>query len=165
MNKTQAMLEHQQLEQPQNDEYWMRRCLKLAQVAAKEAEVPVGALVIKENQVISEGYNRRESLKRPTAHAEIIAIEAAAVKLGSWRLAGCSLYTTLEPCLMCAGAIQQSRIDRVIFGARDPKAGAVVSLYQTLTDNRLNHRCLIQEGILANECGTVLSDFFRERRS
>ncbi len=147
-----------------NDQKWMSIALELARKAADLDEVPVGAVVVHEEQVIGHGFNRRESDRDPLAHAELLAINEAAKKLDRWRLFDCTLYITLEPCLMCAGAIVNSRVSRVVFGASDLKAGAVVSLYQTLNDSRLNHRPEITTGVLATECGTILSDFFRRKR-
>jgi tRNA(adenine34) deaminase len=149
---------------PLGDEYFMRRSLQLAQLAAQQDEVPVGAIVVHANKVIASAYNQREQLADPTAHAEMIAITQAASHLDSWRLVDCTLFVTLEPCPMCAGAILQSRIPRVVFGALDPKAGAVTSLYQLLNDPRLNHRCEVVGGVLALECGKVLTDFFELKR-
>lgn len=144
---------------------YMRQALALASRAAALGEVPVGAVVVCEGQVISEAYNERERLPSALAHAELTALARACEKLGRWRLSGCTLYVTLEPCVMCAGALVQARVDRVVYGARDPKAGAVESLYQVLSDARLNHRPAVVGGVLSDECGTVLSAFFRERRA
>lgn len=144
---------------------FMQRALELAKQAQAQGEVPVGALVVHENQIISEAYNEREGRPSALAHAELIALEKACQKLGRWRLSGCTLYVTLEPCVMCAGALVQSRVDRVVYAARDPKAGAVESLYQVLSDSRLNHRPTITGGVLAEEGGKILSDFFRSRRA
>ncbi|MFM8571106.1 MAG: tRNA adenosine(34) deaminase TadA [Pirellula sp.] len=149
---------------PLGDEYFMRRSLQLAQLAAQQDEVPVGAIVVHANKVIASAYNQREQLADPTAHAEMIAITQAASHLDSLRLVDCTLFVTLDPCPMCAGAILQSRIPRVVFGALDPKAGAVTSLYQLLNDPRLNHRCEVVGGVLALECGKVLTDFFELKR-
>ena len=143
----------------------MRRALRLAQQAAEEGEVPVGALVLQGDRVIAEAWNQREQLRDPTAHAEMIAITQAAEAAGTWRLEGCTLYVTLEPCPMCAGAIVQARIPTAVFGAADPKAGAVVSLYQLLQDERLNHRCDVVGGILAEPCGRILTEFFQRQRA
>jgi tRNA(adenine34) deaminase len=143
----------------------MTRALKLAQRAAEAGEVPIGAVVVYEDKVIAEAGNERETNKIATHHAEIRVIEQACQKLDRWRLSGCDLYVTLEPCTMCAGAIVLARFDKVIFGAKDPKAGAVGSLYNILTDARLNHRPEIIESVMAEECGKILSDFFRARRS
>ena len=147
-----------------SDEHWMRQALKLAQQAAEQDEVPVGAIIVHENKIIASAFNQREQLADPTAHAEMIAITQAASHLNSWRLLECSLFVTLEPCPMCAGAILQSRIPRIVYGALDPKAGAVVSLYQLLNDPRLNHRCETLSGVLANECGKILTEFFDRKR-
>ena|SRR5687767_6552871 len=142
----------------------MRRALEQARAALTEDEVPIGAVIVHEGRVIGAAHNQRETLRDPTAHAEMISITQAAAALGSWRLEGCTLYVTLEPCPMCAGAIVQARIDTVVYGAADPKAGAVESLYQLLADDRLNHRCDVVSGVLAEECGRLLSDFFQAKR-
>lgn len=147
-----------------SDESWMRRALNLAVNAAEEDEVPVGAIVVYRQRVIGSGWNQREQLRDPTAHAEMIAITQAASTLESWRLIDCTLYVTLEPCPMCAGAIVQARIPRVVYGARDPKAGAVDSLFRLLNDDRLNHAAEITSGVLAVECGSLLSEFFEAKR-
>lgn len=146
------------------DLFFQQLALQEAQQAALEGEVPVGAIIVHHNQVIASAHNQRETLRDPTAHAEMIAITQAAESLGAWRLEDCTLYVTLEPCPMCAGAIVQSRIPRVVYGASDPKAGAAESLYRILTDQRLNHRCDVIAGALAEECGQLLSEFFRSRR-
>ncbi len=142
----------------------MLRALAQASQAEKQGEVPVGAIIVQGEQIIAAAHNQREQLKDPTAHAEMIAITQAAESLGSWRLTGCTLYVTLEPCPMCAGAILQARIPRVVYGARDPKAGAVDSLFQLLGDTRLNHRAEVVSGLLSNECGQMLTHFFQEQR-
>lgn len=144
---------------------FMRRAIELAQMAAQIGEVPVGAVVVHDNQIIGEGYNLRESEQNPLAHAEVIALKKASEHLKAWRLKGCTLYVTLEPCLMCSGASLNSRVDQVVFGAKDPKAGAASSLYHTLEDNRLNHRCDVIEGVLQTECAALLSEFFSKLRS
>ncbi len=144
--------------------HFMQRALILAQAAVEVDEVPVGAVIVHHDRIIAEAYNQRETLRDPTAHAEMIAITQAAETLGSWRLDDCTLYVTLEPCPMCAGAIVQARIPTVVFGAADPKAGAVVSLYQLLEDKRLNHRCQVIGGVLQEECGMILSAFFAAKR-
>ncbi len=143
----------------------MRRALDLAREASRLGEVPVGALVVLDGRIISQAYNLRETLRDPTAHAERVALTLAGRALGSWRLDRCSLYVTLEPCPMCAGAIGLSRIERLVYGAADPKAGACRSLYRLLDDPRLNHRVLMTEGVLAADCGALLTEFFRQRRS
>jgi tRNA(adenine34) deaminase len=146
------------------DEPFMRRALQQAELAVQQDEVPVGAIVVHANKIIATAFNQREQLADPTAHAEMIAITQAASHLNSWRLIDCTLFVTLEPCPMCAGAILQSRIPRVVYGALDPKAGAVVSLYQLLNDPRLNHRCEVVGGVLASDCGQILTDFFERKR-
>lgn len=146
------------------DSVYMLRALKLADQASSEDEVPVGAVVVHGGRVIGVGYNQREALRDPTAHAEMIAITQAASSLTSWRLEDCTLYVTLEPCAMCAGAILQARVPRVVYGARDPKAGAVDSLFRLLDDPRLNHRAAVTGGVLAEACGMLLSQFFAEKR-
>jgi tRNA(adenine34) deaminase len=145
-------------------ERWMRLALEEAQVAAVEDEVPVGAVIVAGGRVVASGHNQREQLNDPTAHAEMIALTQAAANLGSWRLEGCTLYVTLEPCPMCAGAILQARVPFVVWGAADPKAGAVASLYRLFDDARLNHRVEHTGGVLAADCGRILSDFFRGKR-
>ena len=142
----------------------MKEAFNLAKQARKEGEVPVGAVVVFENRIIGRGYNRREQLQSALAHAEIMAITEAAKYLKSWRLENCELYVTLEPCVMCSGAIVQSRIKKVIFGAKDPKGGGVVSLFNLLNDSRLNHCVEIEFGVMQTECSTILSDFFKEIR-
>lgn len=145
-------------------EVWMQAALDLAREAATRGEVPVGAVVVKDGAVVGVGYNLRETRQDATEHAEMAAIRDACQKLKTWRLSGCELYVTLEPCLMCAGAIYQSRLDRVIFGAFDPKAGAMGSLYKVHEDTRLNHRLPVEAGLMAEACGGILKEFFKERR-
>lgn len=146
-------------------EVYMRMALQQAQQALREDEVPVGAVIVQGGvRVVAAAYNQREQLRDPTAHAEMVAITQAADSLGDWRLEGCTLYVTLEPCPMCAGAILQARIPTVVYGATDPKAGAVNTLYHLLDDERLNHRCQVIPGILATECGELLTGFFRAQR-
>ena len=142
----------------------MTQAMELARQAELEGEVPVGAIVVHQERIIGAAYNQREQLKDPTAHAEMIAITQAAAALESWRLEDCTLYVTLEPCPMCAGAILQSRIPRVVFGAVDPKAGAVQSLFRLLSDARLNHRCEVVGGVMQHECGVILTGFFAAKR-
>lgn len=142
----------------------MRLALALAREAARLGEVPVGAVVLCEGRLVAQAYNLRETLEDPTAHAERVALTLAGRALGSWRLDGCTLYVTLEPCPMCAGAIILSRLQRVVYGADDPKAGACRSLYRLVDDPRFNHRAEVVGGVLADECGQVLREFFRERR-
>ena len=142
----------------------MRQALAAARRAPAHSDVPVGAVVAKDGAVIARARNRREAAADPTAHAEVIAIRRAAKKLGSWRLEGCTLYVTLEPCAMCAGAIVLSRLPRLVYGAADPKAGFVGSLGDLCRDARLNHRPSVTAGVLAEECGRILVEFFREKR-
>ena len=153
------------MSQDQIHEKFMKMALAEAQVAAEAGEVPVGAVVVKDGKVLSVTGNAKESTFCPTHHAEILAIEAASKALGAWRLSDCDLYVTLEPCLMCSGAILQARIKRVIYGARDPKGGAVDSLFTTLNDSRLNHQCEVIAGVLEKPCSEILSQFFKKRRS
>lgn len=142
----------------------MKRALSLAEKAARAGEIPVGAVIVRHGQFLSEARNRKESNQDPLGHAEILAIRKAAKKLGRWRLHECTLYVTLEPCTMCAGAILHCRLDRVVFAATDPKAGAVHSLYQILSDPRLNHAPAVTSGVLESEAGTQLKTFFKKLR-
>lgn len=157
--------EPEPLELPDIHEIYMQMALAQAEEAERAGEVPVGAVIVHQARVIAAASNQREMLRDPTAHAEMIAITQAAEALGSWRLENCVLYVTLEPCPMCAGAIVQARIPTVVYGATDPKAGAVDSLFNLLDDERLNHRCEVISGVLAKRCGQVLTDFFRQRRA
>ncbi|MEU7720457.1 tRNA adenosine(34) deaminase TadA [Streptomyces tibetensis] len=143
----------------------MRRALDEAAEAVQGGDVPVGAVVLAPDgtTVLATGHNEREAGGDPTAHAELLALRRAAAALGAWRLTGCTLVVTLEPCTMCAGAIQQSRVDRLVYGARDEKAGAAGSLWDLVRDRRLNHRPEVIEGVLAEECAGVLTEFFRGR--
>jgi len=143
----------------------MRRALAAADRAAALGEVPVGCVIARGAEVLAETHNLRESLQDPTAHAEIPAIVAAARKVGSWRLCDCTLYVTLEPCPMCAGAIVNARVPRVVYGCDDPKAGAARTLFTLLDDPRLNHRAEVEGGVLAEECAARLRDFFAARRN
>ncbi|MGQ0613258.1 MAG: tRNA adenosine(34) deaminase TadA [Planctomycetaceae bacterium] len=143
-----------------NEEASMRAALREAETAAAEGEVPVGAVVVHGGRIVGRGRNQRETLNDPTAHAEMIALTQASAALGTWRLDGCTLFVTLEPCLMCAGALVNARVDKVVFGARDPKAGACGSLYQVGFDTRLNHRFEVEGGLLEEECGELLRKFF-----
>ncbi|BBO30600.1 tRNA adenosine(34) deaminase TadA [Lacipirellula parvula] len=147
-----------------DDERYMQLALEQALEAATADEAPVGAIIVADDRVIAVARNEREALRDPTAHAEMIAITQAAAALSNWRLENCTLYVTLEPCPMCAGAIVQARIPRVVFGALDPKGGAVRSLYRLLEDERLNHRVAVVEGVLREPCGQVLTDFFAAKR-
>ena len=146
------------------DKKYMQMALAEARKAYQQAEVPIGAVVVCDDKVVGRGFNRREQTQDPTSHAEMIALREAAEKEASWRLEECQLYVTLEPCPMCAGAILQSRIKRLVFAARDPKAGAVKSLYQLLEDNRFNHQVEVVEGIMKDESAQLLKKFFRELR-
>ncbi len=143
----------------------MRLALEAAAQAKALGEVPVGAVVVREGEVIATGYNQPIAGHDPTAHAEIAALRAAAQTLGNYRLPGCTLYVTLEPCAMCAGAMMHARLARVVFGARDPKTGACGSVVNLFAEARLNHHAELAGGVLAEECGTMLSAFFAERRS
>jgi tRNA(adenine34) deaminase len=143
----------------------MKRALDQAVMAFDADEVPVGAVVVYENRIIAEAYNQREKLNDPTAHAEMIAITQAAESLGSWRLLDCTLYVTLEPCPMCAGAIVQARVPFVVYGASDPKAGACDSLFHITGDIRLNHQSAVIGGVMHNDCQTILQEFFRQKRA
>lgn len=147
------------------DRFWMAQALELARGAAAVDEVPVGAIIVRNAEVIGAAANQRESLRDPTAHAEMIAITQAAAAVEDWRLPDTTLYVTLEPCVMCAGAILQARIPRVVYGATDLKAGAAASLFQLLSDPRLNHRCALTAGVLAEPCGRILTDFFESKRA
>jgi len=126
--------------------------------------VPVGAIIVRDGVVLAAAHNGREQLRDPTAHAEMIAITQAAAAIGSWRLGQCTLYVTLEPCPMCAGAMLQARLSKLVYGADDPKAGAVKSIFQLLNDPRLNHQVDVETGVMAEQCGQVLTDFFKQKR-
>lgn len=147
------------------DEDFMRMAIALAQEAASLGEVPVGAVLVKDGVVIGKGRNAPISLNDPTAHAEIQAMRDAAQHLGNYRLVGCTLYVTLEPCAMCSGAIQHARIARLVYGARDPKTGCCGSVVDLMTEQKLNHHCEVSYGLLAAECGELLSQFFRSKRT
>ncbi|TDO95020.1 tRNA(adenine34) deaminase [Halanaerobium saccharolyticum] len=148
----------------EDDIKYMQMALAEARKAYHRAEVPIGAVVVCDDQVVGRGFNLREQTQDPTSHAEMIALREAAANEDSWRLEDCQLYVTLEPCPMCAGAILQSRIKRLVYGASDPKAGAVRSLYQLLDDNRFNHQVEVEAGVLEKESAQLLKDFFRELR-
>ena len=145
-------------------EIYMRAALQQAELALSENEVPVGAVIVRNERIIAAAHNQREQLRDPTAHAEMIAITQAAEAVGGWRLLECTLYVTLEPCPMCAGAILQARIPSLVYGAADPKAGAVSSLFRLLGDARLNHRTEVVPNVLDEDCGRILSEFFSQRR-
>jgi tRNA(adenine34) deaminase len=142
----------------------MRRALDQARLAAGKGEVPVGAVIYRGDEVLAEAHNERELAQDPTGHAEMIAMRAAAKRLGSWRLDGCSLAVTLEPCPMCAGAMVNARLPRLVYGAADPKMGCVDTLYRLCSEPRFNHRLVVVRGVLAEECGAVLKAFFQARR-
>jgi tRNA(adenine34) deaminase len=149
---------------PDIDRHWMQHALSLARQAASLGEVPVGAVVVREGEILGEGLNRRETVGDPTAHAEIEALRQAAKAVRGWRLVGCTLYVTLEPCAMCAGALVNSRVERLVFGARDPKAGFCGSLGNLVEDPRLNHRLRVTVGVLEEEAAALLRDFFEALR-
>jgi tRNA(adenine34) deaminase len=146
------------------DEFFMRQALAEAALATEEGEVPIGAVLVFQDRIIARDHNRRERNADPTAHAEILVLQQASVFFPSWRIEDSELFVTLEPCVMCAGALVQARVDRVVFGARDPKGGAAVSLFELLNDPRLNWRCDVCEGVLHDECAGILRDFFQARR-
>ena len=147
-----------------NDEQYMKEAIAEANEAGALGEVPVGCVVVVDGAIVGRGGNRRESAMDPTAHAEMIAIRQAAVAVGGWRLVGATLYVTQEPCPMCAGAIVNARVERVVFGCDNPKAGAVKTLYRMLEDERLNHRVKVEQSALAKECGELLTKFFEKLR-
>lgn len=147
-----------------NDERYMRMAIDQAYIAEENGDVPIGCVIVHENQVIAKGYNQREQLNDPTAHAEIIALTQASEFIGSWRLHDCTIYVTLEPCPMCAGALVLGRLDRLVYGTDDPKTGAVKSLYNITQDSRLNHRLEVTDGVLQVECKKQLQAFFQRRR-
>ena len=146
------------------DHRFMMQALEQAKLAAQEGEVPVGAVLVQHGKVISKAFNRPISNHDPSAHAEMLALRSAAGEIENYRLPGSTLYVTLEPCVMCAGAMLHARVDRVVFGARDPKTGAAGSVVDIFSINQLNHQTTVDGGILESECGQVLRDFFKERR-
>jgi len=148
----------------ERDEAFMREALKEAEKAEDEGEVPVGAVVVMDGRVVGRAHNQRETLKDPTAHAEMIALTQAAAWAGAWRLSGATMYVTVEPCPMCAGALVLARVDRLVYGCPDPKAGACGSLYNILSDERLNHRLEVKTGVLAEQCAEAVQSFFKARR-
>jgi tRNA(adenine34) deaminase len=147
------------------DHYFLKQALRLAQRAEKEGEVPVGAVLVKDNEIIGEGWNRPIGGNDPTAHAEIMALRQAAQKTQNYRLPDTTLYVTLEPCIMCAGAMIHARIKRLIFGAYDPRAGSCGSVFNVFSEKKLNHKVIYDGGLLAEECGQLLKDFFIVRRA
>lgn len=146
------------------DEEAMRVALEEAELAAKSGDVPVGAVVVSDGRIIARRHNERELANDPTAHAEVLALRDASEAIGSWRLTGCALVVTLEPCVMCAGAAINSRVDRIVFGAADPKAGATGTLYNVASDPRLNHNPSVRHGVLADASASMLREFFRDKR-
>jgi tRNA(adenine34) deaminase len=151
-------------DESQDDEYFMRLALREAERAREHGDVPIGAVVTHAGEAIARAHNERELLQDPTAHAELLALREAAGALGSWRVLDATLYVTLEPCAMCAGAIVLARVPRVLYGASDPKAGAAGSVLDVLSEPRLNHRPEVEGGLLGEECGELLSEFFASRR-
>jgi len=147
------------------DKRFIKLAIEQANIAEENGDVPIGAVVVYKDQIIGKAYNQREQLKDPTAHAEIIALTQAAAFLQSWRLNGCTMYVTLEPCPMCAGALVLARMDRLVYGCDDPKTGACKSLYNIVTDGRLNHRLEVTSGVLAQECSRQMQEFFAKRRT
>ena len=152
------------MESNKEDERYMRLAIQQAQIAEENGDVPIGAVIVYQNQIIGKAYNQREQLNDPTAHAEIIALTQAASFLESWRLHDSTIYVTLEPCPMCAGALVLARIDRLVYGCDDPKTGACKSLYNIVQDERLNHRLEVTGGVLAHDCSALLQGFFQRRR-
>jgi tRNA(adenine34) deaminase len=146
------------------DEQWMRQAIAVARRAEQAGEVPVGAVIVRDNQLIAEGWNCPIGTHDPSAHAEIVALRKAGKAIGNYRLLETTLYVTLEPCVMCSGALYHARVARVVYGARDPKAGAAGSMYDTLLDERFNHRINVTGEVLAKECGSLLTNFFKARR-
>ncbi|HZQ95621.1 MAG TPA: tRNA adenosine(34) deaminase TadA [Candidatus Sulfotelmatobacter sp.] len=162
--KTPLQSNHQPHVQLSQDELWMEEALRCAQRALESGEVPVGAVVVHENQVIARGWNRNIAGFDPTAHAEIMALREAGAALGNHRLGDCDLFVTIEPCVMCTGAMVHARIRRLVYGADDPKAGGVNSVFQVLTHPQVNHRIQVRSGVLAGRSAEVLQTFFRNRR-
>jgi len=148
----------------EDDEKWMLHAIKLAEHAESIGEVPVGAVIVKDNKIISEGWNQPITSNDPTAHAEVIALRAAAQAVENYRLVDTTLYVTLEPCAMCAGALIHARVQRVVFGATDPRTGAAGSMFNILNTTKLNHTIEIEHGVLENECAQLLKDFFKKKR-
>jgi len=149
----------------ERDQYWMTQAISEAKKALSLKEVPIGAVIVKDDQLIASAYNLRETTQNAVTHAELLAIEKACEEVGSWRLEGTTLYVTLEPCPMCSGAILLSRVERVVYGAADPKAGCAGSLMNLLEDDRFNHRSEVVPGVMEKECGEMLSTFFRTLRA
>ncbi|MDH5407991.1 MAG: tRNA adenosine(34) deaminase TadA [Gammaproteobacteria bacterium] len=154
----------EQLETEAMDLFWMQRAYELAQRGAAEGEVPVGAVLVRNDEVIAEGWNRPISANDPTAHAEVNVLRAAAQQIGNYRLLNTTLYVTLEPCVMCAGALIHSRVSRLVYAAKEPRTGAVESVFDVLQDERHNHRVEVTSGVMAEECANLLQEFFRQKR-
>ena len=150
--------------QHEHDQYWIRYALNLAEKAQDEGEVPVGAVIVRDDKLVSEGWNQPIASSDPTAHAEIVALRAAGVAESNYRLPGTTLYVTLEPCVMCVGAIVHARIERLVYGAKDPRAGAAGSVFSLLGSDQFNHSVQVEGGILAEECGAILKNFFKQKR-
>ena len=148
----------------EQDEHFMKLAIEQARIAEENGDVPIGAVIVYQNQIIGKAYNQREQLQDPTAHAEIIALTQAAAALENWHLNGCTMYVTLEPCPMCAGALVLGRLDRLVYGCDDPKAGACGSLYNIVQDERLNHHLEVTSGVLQDQCRKQLQEFFAQRR-
>ena len=148
----------------ENDLHWMRHAIELARQGQESGEVPVGAVIVKDNQVVGEGWNQPISQHDPSAHAEMVALRQAGKSLNNYRLLGTTLYVTLEPCVMCAGAIIHARVGRVVYGANDPKAGAAGSVVDIFANPRINHHVTVEGGLLAMECGDLLTQFFKAKR-
>ena len=151
--------------QAQKDQQYLRAAITAAKIAEENGDVPIGAVIVYQNNIIARAYNQREQLADPTAHAEIIALTQAAAALENWHLHGCTMYVTLEPCPMCAGALVLSRMDRLVYGCDDPKAGACKTLYNIVQDDRLNHRLEVTTGVLQEQCRRQLQEFFAKRRT
>ena len=151
--------------QAQKDQQYLRAAITAAKIAEENGDVPIGAVIVYQNNIIARAYNQREQLQDPTAHAEIIALTQAAAALENWHLHGCTMYVTLEPCPMCAGALVLSRMDRLVYGCDDPKAGACKTLYNIVQDDRLNHRLEVTTGVLQEQCRRQLQEFFAKRRT
>ena len=149
----------------QTDEQFMKAAIEQAKIAEENGDVPIGAVIVYKNQIIAKAYNQRQQLNDPTAHAEIIALTQAAAFVQNWRLNDCAMYVTLEPCPMCAGALVLARLDRLVYGCDDPKSGACGSIYNIVSDERLNHRLQVTASVLAEDCGAQLQSFFQKRRN
>ena len=158
------LLPNAELKRSTDDAAWMRLALEQARIAAEAGEVPVGALVTKDGEIVGQGHNRNLLDNDPSAHAEIVALREAAARLGNHRLGGCEMFVTIEPCAMCAGALIHARLARLVYGASDPKPGAVASVLQVLNHPGLNHKIEVKCGVLEAECSTVLQTFFRSKR-